>query len=117
MLFMLMYLYSMMMITFMLIIINMIIMKKKFLNYEKSSPYECGFDPISNNRLPFSLQFYLVSLIFLIFDIEISLLLPLMKCFKSMYFMNMTNILMLMTVILLLGLMIELKEGALKWFY
>nr|AVT44057.1 NADH dehydrogenase subunit 3 [Podagrion sp. JY-2018] len=104
-----------MFILMIMLLVNFMISKKMFKNREKCSPFECGFDPVSSSRKPFSLQFYLISIIFLIFDVEIALILPSIEIQQYfMYFLNETIIIILM--ILLFGLYVEWKEGALKWF-
>nr|AXS65566.1 NADH dehydrogenase subunit 3 [Tenebrionoidea sp. 16 KM-2017] len=102
-------------ITIILIIMLNLISKKTFSDREKSSPFECGFDPESTARLPFSLHFFLIAVIFLIFDVEITLLFPLIISLTTsnlnMYF----YILMFFILILLLGLFHEWNQGALNW--
>nr|QPT74091.1 NADH dehydrogenase subunit 3 [Pharnaciini sp. NS-2020] len=103
------------MITNLMMMLNMILYKKSLMDREKSSPFECGFDPKSSSRMPFSLKFFLIAVIFLIFDIEIALLLPMMPTMmmSEMYQWTLTTMLFLM--ILIMGLYHEWKQGALNW--
>nr|YP_009711986.1 NADH dehydrogenase subunit 3 [Cottiusculus nihonkaiensis]QGA73689.1 NADH dehydrogenase subunit 3 [Cottiusculus nihonkaiensis] len=84
-------------------------------DHEKLSPYECGFDPVGSARLPFSLRFFLVAILFLLFDLEIALLLPLpwgdQLAIPLMTFLWATAILTLLT----LGLIYEWLQGGLEW--
>nr|YP_010035472.1 NADH dehydrogenase subunit 3 [Ludioschema sulcicolle]QQQ88059.1 NADH dehydrogenase subunit 3 [Ludioschema sulcicolle] len=94
-----------------------IISKKTFIDREKSSPFECGFDPKSSARIPFSLQFFLIAVIFLIFDVEITLLLPLIVTMKISNLINFSAVMSIFLFILLIGLYHEWKQGALNWAY
>nr|YP_010934895.1 NADH dehydrogenase subunit 3 [Tassonia gloriae]WKV28886.1 NADH dehydrogenase subunit 3 [Tassonia gloriae] len=102
-------------ILFGLILLNFVLSKKSFKDREKSSSFECGFDSILNSRLPFSLHFYLVSIIFLIFDIEIAVVLPLVYFLDFIYDEYIWTMFIIF-FILLLGLYSEWVEGALVWF-
>nr|QWZ46407.1 NADH dehydrogenase subunit 3 [Philolithus aegrotus] len=103
------------MISMLMILILNLTSKKMYSDREKSSPFECGFDPKSPARLPFSLHFFLIAIIFLIFDVEITLLFPMIISMKlsntTMYF----TVLTLFIIILLVGLFHEWKQGALNW--
>nr|AYR05370.1 NADH dehydrogenase subunit 3 [Coleoptera sp. ACP-2013] len=116
--------FIMMMISMIIFTISMIVMtiasiisKKTFIDREKSSPFECGFDPKSSARIPFSLQFFLIAVIFLIFDVEITLLLPLIITMKISNLMSFSTIMAIFIIILLIGLFHEWKQGALNWAY
>nr|ADK70286.1 NADH dehydrogenase subunit 3 [Cercomacra melanaria]AHN50180.1 NADH dehydrogenase subunit 3 [Cercomacra melanaria] len=84
-------------------------------NSEKLSPYECGFDPLGSARLPFSIRFFLVAILFLLFDLEIALLLPLP--WATQLQSPLTTLTWSSTIILLLtlGLMYEWTQGGLEW--
>nr|YP_008815710.1 NADH dehydrogenase subunit 3 [Epinephelus bleekeri]AGZ13105.1 NADH dehydrogenase subunit 3 [Epinephelus bleekeri] len=84
-------------------------------DHEKLSPYECGFDPLGTARLPFSLRFFLVAILFLLFDLEIALLLPLpwgdQLASPALTFLWASIVLILLT----LGLIYEWLQGGLDW--
>nr|AND96269.1 NADH deshydrogenase subunit 3 [Onthophagus cf. taurinus] len=98
-----------------LIILSSIISKKTFFDREKSSPFECGFDPKSSSRMPFSLHFFLIAVIFLIFDVEITLLIPIIMILKISNMINFNLIIFFFIFILLFGLYYEWNQGALTW--
>nr|AJO67566.1 NADH dehydrogenase subunit 3 [Somatochlora borisi] len=112
----------MMLITLMLMTITMIIMmiastlsKKSIVDREKSSPFECGFDPFNKSRIPFSLRFFLIAVIFLIFDVEIAMLLPMMITLPMSNINSWFLVSLIFIVILLVGLFHEWNQGALEW--
>nr|QXN53177.1 NADH dehydrogenase subunit 3 [Enneanectes altivelis] len=84
-------------------------------DHEKLSPYECGFDPLGSARLPFSMRFFLVAILFLLFDLEIALLLPLpwgdQLASPLLSFTWATVVLALLTA----GLIYEWLQGGLEW--
>nr|UPX88583.1 NADH dehydrogenase subunit 3 [Panorpa communis] len=96
-------------------IIASILSKKTIIDREKSSPFECGFDPKSSARLPFSLRFFLIAVIFLIFDVEIALLLPMIMIFSYSNIIMWTFVGLFFLIILLIGLYHEWNQGALEW--
>nr|AII02500.1 NADH dehydrogenase subunit 3 [Doa sp. MJT-2014] len=104
-----------MIISNLLMILAIILSKKSFSDREKCSPYECGFDPKSSARLPFSLHFFLITVIFLIFDVEIALIFPLITLFKMVNFFIWAKISFFFLFILLLGLYHEWNQNMLNW--
>nr|ARH54331.1 NADH dehydrogenase subunit 3 [Cymbiodyta marginella] len=104
-------------ISLVVMLLASLLSKKTFSDREKNSPFECGFDPKSYSRLPFSLQFFLIAVIFLIFDVEITLLIPFIVTMTSTNIMNYMTILFFFLAILLLGLYHEWNQGALNWAY
>lgn len=89
--------------------------KKTYSDREKSSPFECGFDPKNSARVPFSLHFFLLAVIFIIFDVELTLILPIILIIKISRFKQYVFITSIFIIILLIGLLHEWKQGALNW--
>nr|QOZ40957.1 NADH dehydrogenase subunit 3 [Berghia stephanieae] len=82
---------------------------------EKLSAFECGFDPLSKMRAPFSTRFFLLVVLFLIFDIEIALLFPVLSAIPSQSSSVLFLSLGVFLLILLVGMFHEWNEGALDW--
>nr|YP_009183989.1 NADH dehydrogenase subunit 3 [Chaetura pelagica]ALN96892.1 NADH dehydrogenase subunit 3 [Chaetura pelagica]QOD97233.1 NADH dehydrogenase subunit 3 [Chaetura pelagica] len=82
---------------------------------EKLSPYECGFDPLGSARLPFSIRFFLVAILFLLFDLEIALLLPLPWATQLQSPTTTLTWATMIILLLTLGLIYEWSQGGLEW--
>lgn len=82
---------------------------------EKASPYECGFDPVGSARLPFSIKFFLVAITFLLFDLEIALLLPLPWASQTDNLITILIIALLLISLLAASLAYEWAEKGLEW--
>nr|UGS80497.1 NADH dehydrogenase subunit 3 [Paracaecilius japanus] len=93
----------------------LLISKKSFMDREKASPFECGFDQKSSSRLPFSLQFFLITIIFLIFDIEIALILPSIYLIKFIPMNSWLTINIIFIIILIIGILHEWSQNMLEW--
>ena len=83
-------------------------------NKEKVSVYECGFDPFHNPGEPFSIRFFLISILFLVFDLEISYLFPWSLSSFLIDYVGQA-FLILFLLILIWGLVYEWMKGGLEW--
>nr|YP_010620178.1 NADH dehydrogenase subunit 3 [Gredgaria maugeana]WAX04214.1 NADH dehydrogenase subunit 3 [Gredgaria maugeana] len=83
-------------------------------DHEKLSAYECGFNPFEDARITFDIRFYLVAILFLIFDLEISFLFPWVISLKTINFFGFWTM-VLFLLILTIGFVYEWFKGALEW--
>ena len=81
---------------------------------EKLSPYECGFEPFDDARTKFDIRFYLVALLFIIFDLEVTFLFPWAISLKDIGIFGYASM-MIFLIILTIGFIYEWKNGALEW--
>ncbi|MBU6506834.1 MAG: NADH-quinone oxidoreductase subunit A [Alphaproteobacteria bacterium] len=81
---------------------------------EKVSPYECGFPPFSDARMKFDVRFYLVSLLFIIFDLEVAFLFPWAVALGKIGVFGFWSMMVFLGV-LTVGFIYEWKTGALEW--
>lgn len=83
-------------------------------NPEKLSAYECGFEPFGDARAPFDVRYYLVALLFILFDLETAFLVPWAVVFRSLGWQGMT-VMGIFLGLLTIGFIYEWKKGALEW--
>jgi NADH-quinone oxidoreductase subunit A len=81
---------------------------------EKNSPYECGFEPFENSRIPFDVRFYLVAILFIIFDLETAFFFPWAVALRKIGWFGFFAM-MLFLGLLVIGFIYEWKRGALEW--
>ena len=95
------------------IVINFLFSPKKP-DPEKLSAYECGFEPFSDSRMEFDVRFYLVAILFIIFDLEIAFLFPWAISLGKIGLLGFISM-MIFLIILTVGFIYEWKKGALDW--
>jgi NADH-quinone oxidoreductase subunit A len=81
---------------------------------EKNSPYECGFEAFEDSRMKFDVRYYLVAILFIIFDLEIAFLFPWAVVLQEIGMFGFLAM-MLFLGILVIGFIYEWKKGALEW--
>ena len=95
------------------IVLNFILSPKKP-DPEKLSAYECGFEPFDDSRIEFDVRFYLVAILFIIFDLEIAFLFPWAITLGNIGLLGFCSM-MVFLFILTVGFIYEWKKGALDW--
>ncbi len=100
-------------LSFGFILLNYILSPKKP-DPEKLSAYECGFDPFDDSRMEFDVRFYLVAILFIIFDLEIAFLFPWAITLGKIGFMGFMSMMIFLSI-LTIGFIYEWKKGALDW--
>lgn len=97
------------------LVVRRLVGKAAVQDREKASPYECGFEPIAPTRVSFSLRFFLIAVIFLIFDLEIVLIFPFIIGLVGNFDWVLNVRMACFLVILRVGLVHEWNEGSLDW--
>ncbi|MEE9451248.1 MAG: NADH-quinone oxidoreductase subunit A [Gammaproteobacteria bacterium] len=81
---------------------------------EKNSPYECGFSPFEDARIPFDVRFYLVAILFIIFDLETAFFFPWAVVLREIGWFGFWAMMIFLSL-LVIGFIYEWKRGALEW--
>ena len=102
-------------IVFILLFLS-IVVSPKAISVEKTSPYECGFEPFDDARKSFDIQYYIVGVLFLIFDLEVAFFFPWAVCLNSLNLFGFW-VMVFFLFLLLVGFIYEWQRGALDWSF
>nr|AIA58097.1 NADH dehydrogenase subunit 3 [Ceraphron sp. MM-2014] len=102
-------------LSMLLILMNWITKKNNNNNINKYNIFECGFQPFNSPRITFSLPYFMITLIFLIFDIEITLIFPFIISNNMIEMLYLNPLLLMFIMCLIWGLYIEWMNNALEW--
>jgi NADH-quinone oxidoreductase subunit A len=80
----------------------------------KNSPYECGFEAFEDARMQFDVRYYLVAILFILFDLEVAFLVPWAVVLKELGMFGFLSMMIFLTI-LVVGFIYEWKKGALEW--
>ena len=97
-----------------IIVVASLILARQKPDSEKLSPYECGFDPFEDSRVRFDVRFYLVAILFIIFDLEVAFLFPWAVSLGDVGVYGFWSMIVFLAV-LTVGFIYEWNKGALEW--
>ncbi len=108
------YLLLVLLLSFALVFISILLVSRNY-DIEKNSAYECGFHPFEDTRSKFDVRFYLVAILFIVFDLEVAFLFPWVLTFNRFTGLFEYYAVMLFLAVLLVGFYYEWQKGALDW--
>jgi NADH-quinone oxidoreductase subunit A len=97
-----------------IIVVASLILARQKPDSEKLSPYECGFDPFEDSRVRFDVRYYLVAILFIIFDLEVAFLFPWAVSLGDVGLFGFWSMIVFLAV-LTVGFIYEWNKGALEW--
>ena len=97
-----------------MMVVASLILARQRPDSEKLSPYECGFDPFENARIRFDVRYYLVAILFIIFDLEVAFLFPWAVSLGDIGIFGFVSMAIFLAV-LTIGFAYEWMKGALEW--
>nr|AWV83347.1 NADH dehydrogenase subunit 3 [Muda kuroiwae] len=111
----LLYSITIMLMLLLLMFLLFFVSSKTIIDREKSSPFECGFEPIESSRIPFSSHFFMIAVIFLIFDVELVMIMPMIINISFIKMIDLYLIMLIFLIVLIMGLYHEWNNNMLDW--